>query len=83
MVFRPEDLTRTYPALFFTRWITHFCAPVFFVLAGAGACLWVAREAHPASCRAICGPVDCWLIVLELTVLRFGFFLSLTEARCC
>ena len=80
MVFRPEDLTRTYAALFFTRWITHFCAPVFFFLAGAGACLWVAREGRTtAALSRYLWTRGLWLIVLELTVLRFGFFLSLTE----
>ena len=60
MVFRPDDLTRTYAALFFTRWITHFCAPVFFFLAGAGACLWVAARGAPRRrCPATCGPADC------------------------
>jgi uncharacterized membrane protein len=37
--FEPEDVAHTYPALFFTRWITHFCAPLFFFLEGTGAYL--------------------------------------------
>src|SRR5438105_2964420 len=41
--FSPEDLTRTTPATFFTRWITHFCAPVFMFAAGLGAFLWAQR----------------------------------------
>ena len=43
LTFSPEDLSKTYGALFFTRVITHICAPVFFLLAGAGAYLSVAR----------------------------------------
>ena len=40
----PTDLATTTPGLFFTRWITHICAPVFFLLAGAGARLLVDRN---------------------------------------
>ena len=46
MLFLPTDLTRTNPAIFFTRWITHFCAPVFMLTAGTGASLWITRGRH-------------------------------------
>lgn len=35
--FSPTNLSQTYPLLFFTRWITHLCAPAFIFLAGIGA----------------------------------------------
>jgi uncharacterized membrane protein len=79
MVFRPEGLERTYPALFFTRWVTHVCAPVFFLVAGVGACLWLTRTGRgPRELSRFLWTRGLWLIVLELTVLRFGYFFSLT-----
>ena len=41
--FEPVDLVHTTPALFLTRWVTHFCVPVFFLLAGLGPFLSLAR----------------------------------------
>jgi len=41
--FLPTDLTRTTPGIFFTRWITHFCAPVFVLTAGLGAYFWMTK----------------------------------------
>src|SRR3954464_10831058 len=37
--FDPLDLTQTNPLLFMTRWLTHYCAPLFIFLAGVGAAL--------------------------------------------
>jgi uncharacterized membrane protein len=43
----PTNLAQASAALFMTRWITHFCAPVFFLLTGAGA--YLSRGRHPPS----------------------------------
>jgi len=68
--FDPTDLTRTSVVLFFTRWITHFCAPVFFFLAGTGAYLRRARGATPAELSRFLLSRGVWLIALELTIIR-------------
>ncbi len=48
--FQPEDVAHATLALFFTRWITHFCAPVFFFLAGTGAFLSSTRKSPQEIC---------------------------------
>jgi uncharacterized membrane protein len=75
MQFSPTDLTRTTAAIFFTRWITHFCAPVFFLTAGIGAFLWMQRGGHskPELSRFLITR-GLWLIFLEVTVLRVTMF---------
>ena len=73
--FLPTDLTRTTPAIFLTRWITHFCAPVFILTAGLGAYLWMRRGHHSkAELSRLLISRGIWLIALEVTVLRFIMF---------
>ena len=74
--FSPDDLARTTPAIFFTRWITHFCAPVFMFTAGLGAFLWAQRRAGAGQLSRFLATRGLWLIVLELTVLRLGMFFN-------
>ena len=80
LLFDPSDLSRTTPALFLTRWITHFCAPVFVLLAGTGAYLQLARGKTKAELSRFLWTRGLWLIVLELTVVRFGVAFNLDYA---
>ncbi len=74
--FDPTDLTQTNVTLFFTRWITHFCAPTFVFLAGTGAHLQFARGKSKGELSRFLVPRGLWLIVLELTLVRLGAFFT-------
>lgn len=65
MAFPPEDLTRTTAAIFFTRWITHVCAPVFMFTAGLGAWFGLERGGSVADLSRFLWTRGLWLIVLE------------------
>jgi uncharacterized membrane protein len=65
----PTDPATTTVALFFTRWITHFCAPVFFLLTGTGAFLALRRRSIPELSRFLLTR-GLWLIFVEIVLLR-------------
>lgn len=70
---RPEDLSRSSAALFATRWVTHFCAPGFSLLAGVGLGLYLQRGRSSREASQFLVTRGLWLVMLDLTVSAIGF----------
>jgi uncharacterized membrane protein len=73
----PLDFSKTSGILFFTRWITHFCAPIFMLLAGTSASL-IGRKKTKKELSVFLLKRGLWLIVLELFVVNLGWNFNLT-----
>lgn len=71
--FGPEVLAHTSGPIFFTRWVTHFCAPIFFLLAGTGTYLSLSRGKSLQEVSRFLWTRGIWLVILDLTVVSYGW----------
>ena len=74
----PTNLGTTTPLLFFTRWITHFCAPVFVFLTGTSAFLYGLNKTRVSQLSWYLFTRGLWLIIAELTIINFAWTLDTT-----
>jgi uncharacterized membrane protein len=72
-LFSPTDLTQTTPLLFMTRWMTHLCAPTFVFLSGVSIFLQRVNGKAPSELSRFLLTRGLWLILLEMTIVSFGF----------
>ena len=73
----PMDINTTTPALFFTRYITHFCAPIFVFLSGLSVYLQSKRKTKK-ELTIFLFTRGLWLIVLEIVLNNFLWRFDIT-----
>lgn len=74
--FRPDDISQTSVLLFFTRWITHFCAPTFVFLTGISTFLYQQKQPDKRTVSRFLLTRGLWMIFLEFFVVGFSWQFS-------
>ncbi len=75
-LFDPADPLQSNLPIFFTRWITHYCAPIFSLLAGTSA-FFVGKRKSKAALSGFLLKRGTWLVFIELTVVNFAWFFDI------
>jgi uncharacterized membrane protein len=73
----PLDLQTTTTLLFFTRWVTHICAPTFVLLSGVSAFISFRRQNNLSESRRFLLTRGLWLVFLELTFVTFALWFDI------
>ena len=71
-LYDPTDMAQTNAPVFFTRWVTHFCAPVFVFLAGTSVFLIGERKTKKELAFFLLKR-GLWLVLLEVTIVNFAW----------
>jgi uncharacterized membrane protein len=78
----PTDLSQTTVVMFLTRWVTHFCMPVFMFCAGAGAFLWWNRgQKTRGQLSWFLATRAVWFVILEVVVMNFAYSFNFSPTR--
>lgn len=75
-IYDPNDPTFTSLPIFFTRWITNFCAPIFCLLAGTSAYL-VGRRKSKKQLSLFLLKRGVWLVFIEMTIVNFAWYFDI------
>ncbi|HEY2722066.1 MAG TPA: heparan-alpha-glucosaminide N-acetyltransferase domain-containing protein [Chitinophagaceae bacterium] len=73
----PTNLQTTTIGLFFTRWITHLCAPTFVFLSGTSAFLAMKNRINIAGARNFLLTRGIWLVIVNFTINNFAIFFDI------
>lgn len=77
MNYDPVNMDTTTPALFFTRFITHYCAPIFVFLAGTSAFLYGSKKSKAQLAKFLMSR-GLWLIIVEIIIMDFLWWFDIT-----